>query len=195
MSTLEKYTQANFKTAPTGYLMPNYSDDSELKKLFETIADGLLDAQIEADQQLDEVFPDNAGAYLADWERILGLPLEGLENLTTQQRLGMVKNWLNIDPLSNAEFFVKIAEAAGYTITITTFEPFRAGSGRAGESLSFGDYSYLYFQVNAPASTAITFKTGSSRAGEPLVDYGNDALETLIKFFAPAHAIVLFDYT
>lgn len=195
MATLEKYTTAQFKIAPTGFLMPTVSDDSDLKTLFETMSQSLLDAQTSADQELNDIFPDSAGNYMADWERVLGLPLAGLESLPTQQRLGMIKNWLNIDPLSNAEFFINIAAAAGYTITITEFEPFRAGSGRAGESLGLGSDSYYYFQVNAPASTGIDFRAGESRVGERLVEYGNDALETLIKFFAPAHAIVLFNYT
>ncbi len=195
MSDLDTYTLAHFKTAPTGFLMPAISDDSNLKTLFETMGQALLNVDTAASQELDDIFPDKAGAYLADWERVLGLPLPGLENLPTAQRLGMVKNWLNIDPLSNASFFINIAAAAGYTITITEFAPFRAGAGRAGESISFGSYSYLYFQVNAPAATSIIFKAGGSAAGERLVEFGNTALETLIKYFALAHAIVLFDYT
>lgn len=194
MQTLEKYTQAHFKSAPTGMLIPTYPDDSNLKRLFEVGGNALLQAETSADKMADEIFPDNAGAYLGDWERVLGLPLKGLEGLPTQQRLGMVKAWMNIGEYSNAAFFVSLAALAGYTITITEFEPFRVGVSAAGESLSYGDKTYYYWQVNAPAETNIDFKCGASGAGERLVEYGNTALETLIKFFSPAHTVVLFNY-
>ena len=190
MKTLEQYASALFKLFPQGYAVPEYADDSNLKTLFETIGHSLLAADYEADVILDNLFPDNAGIFLNDWERVLGLPLPGLESLTTTQRLGLIKTWLNIGELSNAAFFVDIAAAVGYTITVTEFTPASPPPAPA-----VATDACLYFQINAPAQTEQYFIAGVSRAGDVLVDYGNDALEYIIKFFKPAHAVVIFDYT
>jgi len=190
MSTLDKYTEAHFKIALTGFSMPEYSDDSNLKTLFEVSGKALLDAQNSADTNLDDLLPDMSGNYLEDWERVLGLPIAGLEDLTTIQRLGMVKAWLNIGQYSNAAFLIKMAKIVGYDIAITEFTP-----SDPPPSPAIASDAYLYFQVDLMVATPIYFRVGTSRINERLVSYSNDALETLIKFFKPAHSIVLFNYS
>jgi uncharacterized protein YmfQ (DUF2313 family) len=212
MNSLEKYTQAMFKLAPQGMIMPTIADESNLKKLFEVFAKSLKDVETEADQVVSELIPDNTGAFLTDWERVLGLPLAGLESFTAQQRLAFVKAWIYAGELSNKEFFIYIASLAGYTITIDEFtplEPLRDADGNdvydsGGNQIFVGNPppspalstdAYLYFRVNYPAENQAFFRAGTSRAGERLVSYdtNNDILVFLIKYFKPAHAIALFN--
>jgi uncharacterized protein YmfQ (DUF2313 family) len=188
MNTLEQFTQAHFKLAPQGMAMPTYADDSNLKKLFQNAGRQLKNAETAADAVADEIMPDSSGAFLADWERVLGLPLSGLGTLKGAQRLAFIETWLYAGELSNAQFFIDIAALAGYTITVTEFTPDDPPPAPADP-----DDAYLYFQINYPATTALYFRAGTSRAGDRLVEYGNDALIFIIKYFKPAHAKVLFN--
>lgn len=190
MSTLDKYTQALFKLSPSGNIMPTVSDDSNLRRLYQTIGNALLQAQRSADGVTRDILPDNAGAYLTAWERALGLPLKGLEDLPHAQRLGFVKAFLSIGEFSNAEFMIRIAALAGYEITITEFTPADPPPAPADP-----DDAYLYFQINAPADDFTEFTCGHSTCGESLITFGMDALNFIINFFKPAHAVVLFEYT
>ena len=212
MNSLEQFTQAHFKLAPQGSAMPTYSDDSNVRRLFQTLGNALKRAETEADLVANEIMPDRAGAFMADWERVLGLPLAGLENLTSAQRLAFIRAWLYCGELSNAQFFIDIAALAGYTITVTEFSPldavFDAGGNAVfdagGNRVYVGspppapadpDDAYLYFQINYPAATPLYFIAGSGRAGERLVTFDSSALLFIIKYFKPAHAKVLFNAT
>ena len=93
----------------------------------------------------------------------------------------------------NPEFYIDVAEALGFEVTITEFRPFRAGLSVAGDALTNGDWVFAW-QMNAPAETVNYFKAGSGSAGEPLAYWGNDILECVIERLAPAGTIVLFSY-
>lgn len=202
MRTNDQYTKALFDLAPQGRLMPSFADDSELKKLFRTVGQGLLDAENAANVVANDRMYDVAGAFTADWERVLGLPFAGLESISDSQRLGIIKVKLNRPATCTPLFLIETAAAVGYAITVSQFDltgaeteylangTTQAGAGRAADA-----DNYLRVQINAPLQTAIYFRAGAGRAGDQLVEYGNDALEIVIKYFAPAHAIINFNYS
>jgi uncharacterized protein YmfQ (DUF2313 family) len=183
MKTNEQYSDAIHKLAPSGFIMPAPQDDTNLSTLFSAFADALLAVDNEANDILSDTFPDSAGSFLTDWERVLGLPREGISGQTAQERRDVVLAWLNISPYSTKQFFIDIAAVMGFTITVEDKE----------DDAGLGDFEWrVITSSDLPVSY---FRTGQSRCGEPLVNAGaNEPLEALIEFFAPAHTTPSFQY-
>ncbi|PTT96391.1 hypothetical protein DBR45_44030 [Pseudomonas sp. HMWF031] len=93
----------------------------------------------------------------------------------------------------SAPFFIAMAKALGYDITITVFRPARAGLARAGDPLNGGDWDFTW-RVNAPEVTVIPAVTGVAGAGDPLAAWGNKTLECRLSQLKPAESILLFGY-
>jgi uncharacterized protein YmfQ (DUF2313 family) len=168
---------------PQGMIIPSSAEDSTIGELLEWIGSELLTAENAANDTLVEGFPSSTGEFLADWERVLGLPREGIVDQNVTERRDTVLAWLNISAFSNADFFVSIAAVMGFEIIVTD----RADNPAL---------SAFEWRVSTSADLPTTFfRTGQSRTGEALVDAGTvNALESLIEFFAPAHTTVLFSY-
>ncbi len=160
--------------------MPQESDDSNLGTLLEIAGDALQEAETGADQILDALFPDNAGAFLDDWYRACGFPRCGLAEETTEHRLRAVSAWLNMEKNSSPQFFIDIALAFDYVITI-------------GE---LGAHVWRVNGVDPALEPAVYFRCGESGCGERLVTRrGNSPLECLINYLAPAHTRIIYNYT
>jgi uncharacterized protein YmfQ (DUF2313 family) len=183
MGTSEQYRKAIHQIAPMGLTWPGVSEDSNIGKIWETIGDALLCAEVAADTLLNDSFPDSAGNFLSDWERVLGLPRSGITGQTAQERRDTVLAWLNISPYSNKQFYVDIALVMGFVITVED----------RNDDPTLGAFEW---RVNASADfPPVYFRTGESRVGEPLLNAGSiEALESLIEFFSPAHTTVAFNY-
>lgn len=140
------------------------------------------------------IFPDT-GEGLADWERVLALPDPCLigQAQTVGQRVQAVVSKLQGRAGQSKAFFISLAKSMGYDITITTFQPARAGLARAGDAINGGDWSFAW-RINAPAVTAIHARIGSTGAGDPLSAWGNKALECRLSQMKPAESILLFGY-
>ena len=143
---------------------------------------------------LDEAFPGTALELLPDWERFLGLPdpCRG-ESETLQERRQAVVSKIRAQGGQSRAYFVEVAAALGFEITITEYEPFRAGLSVAGDPITNGPWAFAW-RVNAPETTVVSFKAGQSTAGEPLRAWGNDPLECEIERLKPAHTEVIFAY-
>jgi uncharacterized protein YmfQ (DUF2313 family) len=183
MRTTEQYRQAIHELMPQGLTIPSSAEDSEIGELLEWVGEALLTAENAANDTLDDSFPSSAGNFLSDWERVLNLPRPGIVDQTASERRDVVLAWLNISQFSNKAFFVSIAAVMGFDIIVTD---------RADDP----SLSAFEWQVNMSADLPVTyFMTGQGRVGEPLVDAGSvDALESLIRFFSPAHTTVSFNY-
>ncbi|MNJ39675.1 hypothetical protein D3C77_345530 [compost metagenome] len=132
---------------------------------------------------------------LADWERVAGLPdkCAGTLESTVQGRRNALLAKLTATGGQSKAYFIAIAAALGYEITIEEFRPFRAGRSTAGDVLTNGDWMFTW-RVRAPEVTVIPFRAGRSAAGEQLRAWGNDTLECKIRQRSPAHTVVLFAY-
>lgn len=140
------------------------------------------------------IFPDS-GEGLDDWERLLGLPdpcLIGVPQ-TTRQRINAVISKLKGSGGQSKAFFVALAKALGYEITITTFRPARAGLARAGDAINGGDWSFAW-RINAPAVTITHAAANMASAGDPLAAWGNTALECRLNQMKPAESFLIFGY-
>jgi uncharacterized protein YmfQ (DUF2313 family) len=140
------------------------------------------------------MFPDS-GEGLDEWERLLGLPdpcLIGVKQ-TTRQRINAVISKLRGSGGQSKSFFISLAKALGYDITITNFRPARAGLARAGDPINGGDWSFAW-RVNAPAVTVTRAAAGMAAAGDPLAAWGNAVLECRFNQMKPAESFLIFGY-
>ena len=143
-----------------------------------------------------DVNPVTTTETLPDWERVAGLPdtCGGDQSTTVQgRRAGLVGRLAATGGQSRA-YFIAVAAAIGYAITITEFRPFRVGFSTPGDGLSNGDWAFTW-RVNAPDTTESAFRVGISAVGEALSVWGNERLECTIGELKPAHTILQFQYS
>lgn len=138
------------------------------------------------------VTPFDSASLLTDWERVLELTPAADD--TWQQRLEAVLIKLAELGGISREYFINIAATAGYDITIDEFEPFRAGEGRAGDTIYSADVIWVW-AVNVQSETNMYyFLAGESCAGESIGTFGDNILETIFQNLKPAHTFCYFTY-
>lgn len=139
------------------------------------------------------ITPFLAVSLLADWERVLALsPGDGM---TLQQRRQQVIAALNATGGLSRRYFVNLAKSLGYNVTIDEPEPFRAGHNRAGERIWIPEIIWVWVvNISDGQVPVYRFRAGSSVAGEHLMTYGINLIETLFQDLKPAHTQVVFNY-
>ena len=93
----------------------------------------------------------------------------------------------------SAAYFISVAAALGYTITITQYRQARAGMSVCGDALN-GDAWPFVWLITAPETTIIYTQAGRSYCGDPLRSWGNKRLECRLTELSPSHTIVKFGY-
>lgn len=168
--------------------------EAVVSKVLLAIADALARLDARAKNLMDEFDPRTTLELLPDWERVFDLPDPCVTSTQTiqQRRNAIVAKMTNVGGQSRA-YFIALAAALGYEITITEFRPFKAGRSRAGDALTNGDWVFAW-RVNAPEATIFSFRAGQSAAGERLRTWGNQELECAIAAKKPAHTHVIFAY-
>lgn len=139
-------------------------------------------------------FPATALDLIPEWQESLGLPdpCAGVAPTLIQQRQQIVARLTNSGGQS-APYFIGLAAALGYTITITNDAPFRCGQSRVGDHLGSSDWFFLW-TVHAPEFTTQPFLVGQSTAGDPLGSTGNAVLQCEIEEAMPAHTVLQFNF-
>lgn len=174
----------------------------QAKDIAETVLHRLLQAlTIEparvddrVDNLLDEADPLTTIELLQDWETSRGLPNACVGAPSTiQERRNILLFRLRLIGRQDPAFYIDLAAALGFTITITEFTPWTVADPinlpMYGESWRF------YWQVNAPLINEIWFRVGQSGVNEPLRAFGNKRLECLMNEVKPAHTQIIFAYT
>ena len=157
------------------------------------------------DLATEEADPRTTTDLLVEWERALGFPdpCLGVPDTIQERRNYIHQRYIDAGS-PRAVDLVAAALAYGFVVTIDDegpdFEPFRMGESFFGDAGSLG-VGYLQdtgwgfvFRVNAPAVTSTFFRMGESTMGEPLLTFGNEALECLINRIKPSHTIAQFVY-
>jgi uncharacterized protein YmfQ (DUF2313 family) len=178
-------------------LLPPVSYDGTAPNLSATIeaeANALTLPEAQAETVYSAIFADS-GVGLSDWERLLKLPDPCLigESLTLRQRVQAVVSKLQARGGQSRPFFIALAKALGYDITITTFRPARVGQSKINDPLYGGAWAFTW-RVNAPAVTINHAAVGISGAGDPIASWGNKVLECRLSQLQPAEGILLFGY-
>lgn len=168
--------------------------DVVLTRLLGAMAEEFARIDTRAIDLLAQIDPRTAGELLTDWETVLGLPDACTGDLDgVLARMDAAYGALTATGGASRAYFIAVAAALGYTVTITEFRPFQVGSSAVGDPL-YGDAWRHAWRVDAPAVTIREFAVGSSAAGDPLRSWGNELLECSITKLKPAHTHVLFGY-
>ncbi|WP_413722416.1 YmfQ family protein [Sodalis sp. RH24] len=140
-------------------------------------------------------FPRTATILLKEWENTLGLPddcaIGETDSMVLRQK-AVVAKLFSSGGQSNA-YFISVAAALGYSITITQYRQARAGMSRCGDALNGENWPFVWL-VTAPLTTVIYAQAGLSYCGDPLRSWGNKRLECRLSALAPSHTIVKFGY-
>lgn len=148
-----------------------------------------------ANNLLVDSFPATAYNLLPEWEETLGLPdpCAGESPLLSDRQTQVVSRLTARGGNMSLSYYINFATNLGYKISIETFAPFRAGRS-AAESACFGAQWSSTWLVNAP-KFAINYFSAVSAAGDPLASWGSTALQCELQRLAPAHTILLFNYS
>lgn len=188
------YQQQLIKLTPPGQAFPTETD-SLWVKLLGVFADTMARVDANAVLLINEAFPDTTTQLLPNWERVVGLPddCSVLGDSYEIRRANLISK-LRATGGQSPSYFIDVAAALGYTITITEFKPFRVGIDTVGEGLRGADW-WFAFQVNSALNTIIWFRVSLSASGEALAVWGNTRLECVINKLKPAHTVALFSYS
>lgn len=141
---------------------------------------------------LDEADPRSTLEMLAAWERVCALPDDCTPAaVTLAERRDAIAARLASRGGQSSAYYIGVAAALGYSITITEFRPFTCES--ECEDPAYDETWRFAFQVNAPETTIRDF-TVESPCDEPLRSWGNEILECRINALKPAHSYARFAY-
>lgn len=175
---------------------------------------GFVDGRA-ADLLETESDPRATTELLPDWERNWGLPDPCMTDPPTgleERREALVAKMTMLGAQSR-QFFVDIAAAYGYTITITEYAPYMTGVSRCGDTRGLDpdpmtpttDYRWMlgepeiryYWTVHVNGKSFIYFHCNSSQCGiDRLLKIGIAAdLECILNKLQPAHTRIVYDYS
>jgi uncharacterized protein YmfQ (DUF2313 family) len=152
-------------------------------------------AQGYADQILLESDPRTAVVTLSDWERVYGLPepeivAAGISQSVQERRAALVAK-VNLEGGQDIPFFINLAAALGYAITITECQP-HTTEHDTEHPVYDEQYRFVWY-VNA-ALVTLRESTTEDDTEMPTAVWGNALLEAAIRRYKPAHTHVLFSY-
>jgi uncharacterized protein YmfQ (DUF2313 family) len=141
-----------------------------------------------------DAFPATTVELLPEWEATLGLPdpCAGVAPTILQRQQQVLARFIATGGQS-AAYFIALAAALGYDITITEYIPAQFGM-RFGNRFLGDGWAYTW-QINAPLYGPRGFIFGANRFGDPFSTYGNEVLECEMNRVKPAHTILLFKYS
>ena len=193
MATSEQYIELLQNYLPPGRAWPR-EPDADLTRLIGALADALARDHNRALDLIEEADPRTTLELLPDWERVAGLPGPcGSLADTLQERRNQLVAQITARGGQSPQFYIDVAAALGFTVTVTEFKPFLCGQNACGDPIYSADWR-LRWLVNGPEVTVREFRCGQSTCGEPLRDWGNEILECVISRISPAHTEVGFTY-
>ncbi|MGX9966060.1 YmfQ family protein [Roseomonas sp. F4] len=197
--TAAQLGQADFLAAlqallPRGLAWPR-EPDSVMTQALDGLASAFARLHARAGD-LSEVETDPARTLelLTAWERAYGLPDVCVgEGQTIQERRAALLARIASSGGQSRAYFIAVAAALGFTITIQEFRPFRLGYSAFGDPLLDLEAAFRW-RVVAPEVTTIFFRFGESAFGEPFQRASNAALECVLNRLKPAHTTLEFEY-
>lgn len=197
---MSRYSVADYTSAlqgllPTGLVWPRKNDGVQ-SAVLRALAQSYQKSDDSALALLEGAFPATATIMLTDWEKTLGLPDDCAigENDSIAIRQKAILSKLFSTGGQSANYFIGVAKALGYEITIQVYRQARAGMSVCGDPLNGEDWPSTWL-VTAPQTTMTYAQAGQSYAGDPLRSWGNRRLECRLSKLAPSHTIVKFGYT
>lgn len=190
-ATCDDYLHILQQLLPPGVAWPRDAD-AILTKLLTAFADGLVRPHNDVVDLMIETDPRQALQMLTDFERVVGPDscIDGGLTTLAERRAYAHARWTAQGGQSCA-FFVALAEALGYAVTITEYRPFTVDSN-CDDPITDEEWRFAW-TVNAPEETIREFNCDSG-CDEPLRTWGNELLECAINRAKPAHTTCHFAY-
>lgn len=189
------YTDALGALLPTGRAWPRASGTVR-KAVLRALASSFQRSDKEAQSLLVGSFPATATIMLSEWEGTLGLPDEcsigEIGGVSDRQR-AVLSKLISTGGL-NRGYYIRVAAALGYDITIKQFRPAMSGMSICGDSLNGDEWPFTW-RIDAPLETMKYALSGISYCGDPLASWGNKQLECAITKIAPSHLRIIFNYS
>lgn len=170
----------------------NVEAESKISAVLGAIAMELARVDQRGADLINETDPRTISETLPEWEQMLGLPdpCVPFEQSTSQRVRAVVAKFIARGGQSPA-YFVAVAAALGFVITITEFSAFDANS--LADKACLGTAWSFAWQVNAPQASVSYFDATSS-ADDPAAWWSNEILECVMRRLKPAHTTVVFAY-
>lgn len=182
----EDYSGQLSQLMPTG---PAWSDKDSLLAAF---ADGLSRIHNRSLDLIENSDVRTANELFSDWERVTGLPgpCVSADQSTGQRRAALVGKIVELGGQSPA-YFIGLAAALGYTITITEYHEFTVDDDV--DAALWGPDWVFAWMVTAPLYL-ITELTVDDTVADALAAWGDAVLECVLNQYKPTHTILLFAY-
>ncbi|MFW5402117.1 YmfQ family protein [Yersinia sp. 1252 StPb PI] len=192
--SVNEYTAALQALMPGGLVWPRQLNGVQASTL-RALARSFQRSDEDARDLLDAAFPSTATAMLPEWEATLGLPdlcaIGEIDSIIQRQR-AVVSKLFGIGGQSVA-YFIRVAEALGYTIAITQYRQACAGMSVCGDALNGDEWPFTWL-ITAPETTINYAHCGLTYCSDPLRSWGNKQLECRLTVLNPSHTILKFGY-
>jgi uncharacterized protein YmfQ (DUF2313 family) len=210
----DDYLQAFNRLLPQG-LAWNRDIDSVQQQLWTGLNDYWGDVDANAALLLTiESDPRQTLQLLPDWEHAWGLPDPCVaEPMSVDARRTALLTKMTMLGGQSRQFFLDVATALGYTITITEYAPYMCGISRCGDTTiedqaAGGDGYHYRWELGPPESRFVwtihvsavrysQFICGASECGiDRLLSFALATdLECVFRRYKPAHTEIVFDYS
>jgi uncharacterized protein YmfQ (DUF2313 family) len=187
------YQQAMLRLLPRGRVWRGDSA-SNLSAVLLALAPTYTRSTAAAAQVLTDASPATTENLLAEWEASLGLPDPcTVASPSIEQRRAAARAKFGARGALTIDYFIALAAALGFSITIAEFLPSAVGHG-CGKPL-YGPAWAFAWQVSAPEITTFYSAVGQSAVGDPLTSYDSGELVCRITRDAPAETRVVFVFS
>jgi uncharacterized protein YmfQ (DUF2313 family) len=209
----DDYLDAFLKLLPQGQAWPKDDYGSTLVRASDGLCQywGFVDGRA-GDLLEIESDPPATTELLPDWERNWGLPDPCLKDPPTSladRRLALIIKMTEMGGQSR-QFFIDIAKAYGYEITITEYAPYMTGVSQVGDTRGYDIYDPTHYHwelgpaeirffwaVHVNAAKFTYFHSNSSQCGidRLLHIWIADDLECILDKLKPAQTQIVYDYS
>lgn len=169
---------------------------SLLSMILEVIAGAIARVEALVDQLPTEINPATSVRLLDGFERVLGpSPCDmgvSADSIGQRQREA-ARRWTFKGGASRA-FFAALAEAFGVSLTITEYRPTVCGD-ELGAQLLIGEAEQWVWTIGLGLTWERPPICGDQVCGDYLGEIGLSPVECLIRHYAPAHTVPVFDYS
>lgn len=191
--TSDDFADSFQRAMPTGAVWPRDPDTTQRAAV--TALMPTYERSWSVAQQIPvQGLPSTTTYLLSEWESSVGLPDPcAVVDQTTEQRQAHVVARLTQQDGPTVPGLIAYAATLGFPITITEFAPSRFGRPFGGR---FYGRAWTYvWQVNAPSFVIQPFQFGKGHFGDPFRSWGNTVLQCELQRLAPAHTMVIFNYS
>lgn len=188
---LTDYSAALKNLLPRGRVWNRESGTTQ-SLVMDALAASLERVDASAVQLVENLFPATSTQFLTEWDETVGIPdlCFGIPQTNAENRRQIVSKLVGSGGQSK-DYFIALANALGYTITIDEFSEYTVDS-TVSAPICNASWAFTW-RVNFFGAT-IHYFTVSNQVSDPLSTGANLALECILLRYKPAHTTIIFNY-